>query len=76
MTGQVVLAAADDDKCTNIVTCTVDKGKDIIGGAVNGTKDVINTAQSVGEFWSDPAGNTYKALRDAAKGSRTVCCRR
>lgn len=68
MTGQVVLAAADDDKCTNIVTCTVDKGKDIIGGAVNGTKDVINTAQNVGEFWSDPAGNTYKALRDAAKG--------
>lgn len=68
MTGQVVLAAADDDKCTNIVTCTVDKGKDLIGGAVNGTKDVINTAKGVGEFWSDPAGNTYKALRDAAKG--------
>lgn len=68
MTGQIVLAAAGDDKCTNIVTCTVDKGKDVIAGAVNGTKDVINTAQSVGEFWSDPAGNTYKALRDAAKG--------
>jgi type IV secretion system protein TrbL len=69
MTGQIVLAAAgDDDKCTNIVTCTIDKGKDIIGGAVNGTKDVINTAQSIGDFWSDPAGNTYKALRDAAKG--------
>ncbi|MFE6767270.1 hypothetical protein [Streptomyces sp. NPDC057689] len=68
MTGQIVLAAADDDKCTNIVGCAIDKGKDIIGGAVNGTKDVINTAQSIGDFWSDPAGNTYKALRDAAKG--------
>jgi type IV secretion system protein TrbL len=68
MTGRVVLAAADDDKCTNIVGCAIDKGKDVIGGVVNGTKDVVNTAQSIGDFWSDPAGNTYKALRDAAKG--------
>ncbi len=68
MTGQIVLAAADDDKCTNIVGCAIDKGKDVIGGVVNGTKDVVNTAQSIGDFWSDPAGNTYKALRDAAKG--------
>ncbi|KTR23722.1 hypothetical protein [Curtobacterium citreum] len=68
MTGRVVLAAADDNKCTNIVGCAIDKGKDVIGGVVNGTKDVVNTAQSIGDFWSDPAGNTYKALRDAAKG--------
>jgi type IV secretion system protein TrbL len=69
MPGQLILAAAgDDEKCTNIVGCAIDKGKDLIGGAVNGTKDAINTAQSIGDFWSDPAGNTYKALRDAAKG--------
>lgn len=69
MPGTVILAAADgEEKCSNWASCAVDKGKDIIGGAVNGTKDAINTAQSIGDFWSDPAGNTYKALRDAAKG--------
>jgi hypothetical protein len=69
MQSTVILAAAKaDDKCTNWASCAIDTGKDIIGGAVNGTKDVINTAQSIGDFWSDPAGNTYKALRDAAKG--------
>jgi type IV secretion system protein TrbL len=70
MSGPVILAAAGDDGggCSNIIACGIDKGKEIIGGAVNGTKDAINTAQSIGDFWSDPAGNTYKALRDAAKG--------
>lgn len=69
MQGTVILAAAkDDEKCSNWASCAIDTGKDIIGGAVNGTKDVIDTAKGVGEFWSDPAGNTYKALRDAAKG--------
>lgn len=70
MSGPVILAAAGDDGggCSNIISCGVDKGKEIIGGAVNGTKDAIDTAQSIGDFWSDPAGNTYKALRDAAKG--------
>ncbi|WIE56328.1 hypothetical protein [Curtobacterium sp. MCBD17_003] len=68
MPGHVILAAAGDENCTNIVGCAIDKGKNLIGSAVSGTKDAINTAQSIGDFWSDPAGNTYKALRDAAKG--------
>jgi len=70
MTGPVILAAAGNDGggCSNIISCGIDKGKEVIGGAVNGTKDAISTAQSIGDFWSDPAGNTYKALRDAAKG--------
>lgn len=70
MSGPVILAAAGDDGggCSNIISCGIDKGKEVIGGAVNGTKDAIDTAQSIGDFWSDPAGNTYKALRDAAKG--------
>jgi type IV secretion system protein TrbL len=70
MTGPVILAAAGDNGggCSNIISCGIDKGKEVIGGAVNGTKDAIGTAQSIGDFWSDPAGNTYKALRDAAKG--------
>lgn len=69
MLGDVVLAAgkSDDKTCTNVVTCTVEKGKDLVGGAVNGTKDAINGAKDVGNFLSDPAGNTYKALRDSAK---------
>lgn len=70
MSGPVILAAAGDDGggCSNIISCGIEKGKEVIGGAVNGTKDAIDTAQSIGDFWSDPAGNTYKALRDAAKG--------
>jgi len=70
MSGPVILAAAGDDGggCSNIIRCGIDKGKEVIGGAVNGTKDAIDTAQSIGDFWSDPAGNTYKALRDAAEG--------
>jgi len=70
MSGPVILAAAGGDGggCSNIISCGIEKGKEVIGGAVNGTKDAIDTAQSIGDFWSDPAGNTYKALRDAAKG--------
>lgn len=70
MSGPVILAAAggDDEKCSNWASCAIDTGKDLVGDAVNGTKDAISTAQSIGDFWSDPAGNTYKALRDAAKG--------
>lgn len=67
MSATVVLAAADDKKCTTWAGCAIDTGKDIIGGAVNGTKDAINGAKDVGNFLSDPAGNTYKALRDSAK---------
>ena len=67
MSATVILAAAGDEKCSNWASCAVDKGKEVIGGAVNGTKDAINGARDVGNFLSDPAGDTYKALRDSAK---------
>jgi type IV secretion system protein TrbL len=69
MSGPVILAAAGgDEKCSNWASCAIDSGKDLVGDAVNGTKDAISTAQSLGDFWSDPVGNTYKSLRDAAMG--------
>ena len=46
--------------CSNWVTCTI--------GGVTGTINGIGGAIS---YWTDPWGNTYKALRDAANGLAT-----
>lgn len=39
-----------------------------IGDIVNGIGDAINGAVGAVNYWSDPWGNTFKALRDAASG--------
>lgn len=41
--------------CDNPITCTVD-----------GVTDAINGAAGAVNYWSDPWGNTYKALQDSA----------
>ena len=46
---------ADGTTCADWVSCTVGG----IGNTINGVADTIS-------YWSDPWGNTYKALRDAA----------
>ncbi|WP_166789178.1 hypothetical protein [Cryobacterium sp. TmT2-59] len=38
--------------------------KDVVGGVNN----AVNTAAGVADFWSDPAGNSFKLLQGAAKG--------
>ncbi len=55
---------ADGTNCTNWVTCA-------IGGVTNGIGNTVNGVAGVVSYWSDPWGNTYKALRDAAKGLAT-----
>lgn len=51
---------ADPTECTNPITCIV-----------SGVGDSINSAASTIGYWSDPWGNTFKALQDAAKGMAT-----
>ena len=63
----IALATTDDPGCaTSWIVCgTVD--------LVEGIGGAVKTAQGVADFWSDPAGNTFKMLQDAAKGlSETV----
>ena len=63
------LAGAADSGCTtNWLQCGVDSVKDGIGNAVQGVQDTANGIGGVANFWSDPAENSYKALRDAANG--------
>jgi type IV secretion system protein TrbL len=54
--------------CTaNFLICGVKDVADGVTGAVNGTADAVRTATGVADFWSDPAGNTYKMLVASAK---------
>jgi type IV secretion system protein TrbL len=39
-----------------------------IADAVNGVNNAVNTAAGVANFWSDPAGNSFKMMQDGAKG--------
>ncbi|TFD27015.1 hypothetical protein [Cryobacterium cryoconiti] len=58
--------AADCD--SNFFVCGV---KDVAGGvsgAVGGVNNAVNTVAGVADFWSDPAGNSFKLLQGAAKG--------
>ena len=48
------------DNCDNPISCAVD-----------GVTDVANGIGSTVDFWSDPAGNSFKALKDAAHGLAT-----
>jgi hypothetical protein len=51
---------ADGTPCDNPLSCIA-----------TGVGDVANGVSSTISYWSDPWGNTYKALRDAAKGLAT-----
>ncbi|MEO6116346.1 MAG: hypothetical protein ABIP33_08185 [Pseudolysinimonas sp.] len=50
--------------CDNPLNCVVAG----VGGAVNSVGGVVNGVGGAISYWSDPWGNTYKALRDAANG--------
>ena len=64
-----LLAAGDGSECTaGTLACG-------IAGAIGSVKDAagavggaVNTATGIADFWSDPWGNTFNALQDAAKG--------
>lgn len=58
----VPIAATGDPGCAaGLIVCgAVDVAKGV-GGAVN-------TAKGIADFWSDPAGNSFKMLQEAAKG--------
>jgi type IV secretion system protein TrbL len=59
---------AGQPSCTaNFLICGVKDVAHGVTGAVNGTADAVRTATGVADFWSDPAGNTYKVLVASAK---------
>ncbi|TFC94426.1 MULTISPECIES: hypothetical protein [Cryobacterium] len=53
---------------SNVFVCGVTNLADGVGNAVGGVGAVVNTAAGVADFWSDPAGNSFKLLQEAAKG--------
>ncbi|GAA2073884.1 hypothetical protein GCM10009840_04100 [Pseudolysinimonas kribbensis] len=59
--------ADNGSNCDNLFTC-VSTG---VGNVANGIGDAVNGAAGAVSYWSDPWGNTYEALRDAAKGLAT-----
>lgn len=68
-----MLPTAAAAECTlGPIICGAQSIGDAIGGAVNGVGDAVGgaveTANSFGDFWSDPAGNSFQMLQDGAKG--------
>jgi type IV secretion system protein TrbL len=62
------LEANGSEHCTaNVFICGVRHVADDVNGAVSGATDAVRTATGVADFWSDPAGNTYKMLVASAK---------
>ncbi len=53
---------------SNFFVCGVKDVTDGVSDAVGGVNNAVNTAAGVAEFWSDPAGNSFKMLQGAAKG--------
>lgn len=53
--------------CDNIFNCAATG----LGNVVNGIGSTVNGVAGAVNYWSDPWGNTYKALRDAANGLAT-----
>lgn len=54
----------------NAADAAKQKAVDVASGAVNaasGAKEVADTATSFAAFWTDPFGNTFRALQSAAK---------
>ncbi|TFD84037.1 hypothetical protein E3T61_19915 [Cryobacterium lactosi] len=39
-----------------------------VADAVGGVNNAVNTAAGVANFWSDPAGNSFKMMQNGAKG--------
>jgi type IV secretion system protein TrbL len=62
MFASIIVTAAPS--CDNILTCAVDN----VGAVFNGAAGAVNTAVGFTDFWSDPAGNTFQALQDGARG--------
>nr|WP_181716021.1 hypothetical protein [Cryobacterium sp.]QJS06352.1 putative membrane protein [Cryobacterium sp.] len=50
------------------LTCGAQAIGDGIADAVNGVNNAVNTAAGVANFWSDPAGNSFKMMQNGAKG--------
>ena len=61
MTRTIALAATDPVCEVNPIACGLKDAIGAVGGAVN-------TAKGVADFWSDPAGNSFQMLQEAAKG--------
>ncbi|TFD17848.1 hypothetical protein [Cryobacterium sp. TMT4-10] len=59
---------AAGEGCANIAVCAWDGATGGIKDAVGGVNNAVNTAAGVADFWSDPAGNSFKLLQGAAKG--------
>lgn len=56
------LLFAVEEECTGRVSCAVDK----VGDAVGAVGDVVGATSKTLDFWSDPWGNTFVFLQDAA----------
>ena len=56
------------EACTTWTGCAWDGATGGIKDAVSGVNNAVNTAAGVADFWSDPAGNSFKLLQGAAKG--------
>ncbi|KGJ79282.1 hypothetical protein GY21_05675 [Cryobacterium roopkundense] len=58
----IAFAAIEDPDCVDTwIVCGAVRAVEGVGGAVN-------TAKGIADFWSDPAGNSFIMLQDAAKG--------
>ncbi|TFD02724.1 hypothetical protein E3T28_04870 [Cryobacterium sinapicolor] len=59
---------AAGEGCASIAVCAWDGATGGIKDAASGVNNAVNTAAGVANFWSDPAGNSFKLLQAAAKG--------
>ncbi|TFD11341.1 hypothetical protein E3T26_13035 [Cryobacterium sp. TMT1-21] len=64
----VIIQAAGADCTLGPLLCNAQNLGQGVKDAVGGVGAVVNTAAGVADFWSDPAGNSFKLLQGAAKG--------
>ncbi|TFC97737.1 hypothetical protein E3T28_11690 [Cryobacterium sinapicolor] len=64
----VIIQAAGADCTLGPLLCNAQNLGQGVKDAVGGVGAVVNTAAGVADFWSDPAGNSFKLLQEAAKG--------
>lgn len=56
-------------ECTeNYFVCGAQGLAEGVADAVGGVNSAVNTAAGVANFWSDPAGNSFKMMQNGAKG--------
>lgn len=61
----------DEDACN--LPALLCGAQDVVDGVADTASGIGDTVGSVANFWSDPAGNTFNMLQDAARGlSETV----